>query len=37
MSRSDRRLRIAGRIYLALTLFFLYTPIFVMAAMSFNA
>ena len=37
MSPSDRRLRFAGRIYLALTLFFLYTPIFVMAAMSFNA
>lgn len=37
MSRRDRRFGTAGRIYLGLVLFFLYTPIFVMAAMSFNA
>lgn len=37
MSRRDRRFGIAGRTYLGLVLFFLYTPIFVMAAMSFNA
>ena len=37
MSRRDRRFGKAGRVYLGLVLFFLYTPIFVMAAMSFNA
>ncbi len=30
-------LRFSGRVYLGLMLFFLYAPIFVMAAMSFNA